>query len=107
MRYELSITDEQGIESETGGNVVLARGTLALVSYAASNVAAQLSEAGGERFTVGLFEGKALPEAVLIDLAADGETVNTVVKARLSKLRKAAKAAEDGTAAGTESAPTE
>lgn len=99
MRYELSITDEQGVENETGGNVVLARGSLALVSYAASNVAPVLAAANGDRFTVGLFEGKNVPEAVLIDLAADGETVNTVVKARLSKLRKAEKAS-DATPAG-------
>lgn len=100
MRYELSITDAQGIEEESGGNVVLARGSLELVSYAANNVAPQLAAAGGERFTVGLFEGKTLPEAVLIDLAADGETVNTVVKARLSKLRKAAKSDVGNAAAG-------
>lgn len=101
MRYELSITDSEGTETENGGNVVLARGSLELVSYAANNVAPALAAANGERFTVGLFEGKTIPEAVLIDLAADGETVNTVVKARLSKLRKAAKAA-DSEAAGSD-----
>lgn len=99
MRYELSITDEQGVADENSGNVVLARGSLALVSYAARDAADVLS-ASGDRFTVGLFEGKTIPEAVLIDLAADGETVNTVVKARLSKLRKAEKAAEVATPAG-------
>ena len=100
MNYSFSVTSESFIEGndvehETHTLVHIGVGSLELVSYAAREVKGALFDGQEYKVSLGEVDENDSPGKVLVALTADGETVNTVVSARLRKLRKAAAPASE------------
>lgn len=94
-KFELSVTEVASkFEGESNTEHVSAAGSLALIAYAATDVASVLADAkDGTRFEVKLYGGKTEAETILLDLTTDGDTVLTVLRDKVRKLRKAAREA--------------
>lgn len=100
MNYSFSVTEdvtnENAFDENAPGTLVhIGVGSLALVSYAAREIKDALT-AGKTEFSVKLSEVDENENAgkTLLSLTADGDTVETVLSARLRKLRKAEKPTE-------------
>jgi hypothetical protein len=101
MSYSFTVSEQAFNEEEntiTETPVVsVSVGSLSLVSYAAREARDLLS--GDKEYSVELVDNDDETGRAIVRLSADGDTVTTVVGARLAKLRKAVKAS---TEAGTE-----
>lgn len=101
MSYSFTVSEQTLNEDEntiTETPVVsVGVGSLSLVSYAAREARDLLS--GDKEYSVELVDNDDETGRAIVRLSADGDTVTTVVGARLAKLRKAVKAS---TEAGTE-----
>lgn len=86
-----TLNEEENTITETPVVSVVV-GSLSLVSYAAREAKDLLS--GDNEYSVELLNNDDESGRAIVRLSADGDTVVTVVGARLAKLRKAAKAAE-------------
>jgi hypothetical protein len=97
MNYSFSVTSEVlDYEVETNAPITdthtlvhIGVGSLELVSYAAREVKGSLLDGQEYKVSLGEVDENDSPGKALVALVADGETVNTVVSARLRKLRKA------------------
>ncbi len=103
MNYSFSVTSETVNDDELNGEtgldthtlVHIGVGSLELVSYAAREVKSALLDGQEYKVSLGEVDENDSPGKVLVALVADGETVNTVVSARLRKLRKASTPASE------------
>ena len=91
----MSGNTQYGLSIATGGEgdhtfVSIESASLATVAYAVKDVLAEIGDGKG---TFAVDFGLADSEDSLVQLTADAETVGTVLKARLAKLRKASKPA--------------
>lgn len=86
-----TLNEEENTITETPVVSVVV-GSLSLVSYAAREAKDLLS--GDNEYSVELLDNDDESGRAIVRLSADGDTVVTVVGARLAKLRKAAKATE-------------
>lgn len=86
-----TLNEEENTITETPVVSVVV-GSLSMVSYAAREAKDLLS--GDNEYSVELLNNDDESGRAIVRLSADGDTVVTVVGARLAKLRKAAKAAE-------------
>lgn len=90
--------DVRGVDDKDVSVVNVGAGSLALISYAAREAAELTEDAAGEfRVQLNEIDAEGNPGRLLISLTADGDTVNTVVKTRLAKMRKAEKQAPEPT----------
>lgn len=87
-QYGIAVTRTSGTETETFLSIESA--SLNVVAYAVKDV---LAEIGQEKGTFSVDFGAAESDDSLVQLTADVETLGTVLKARVSKLRKASKPA--------------
>lgn len=86
MNYSFSVTSGDDAAHTL---VHVSVGSLELVSYAAREVKGALLDGQEYKVSLGEVDENDFPGKTLVALTADGETVNTVVSARLRKLRKA------------------
>lgn len=87
-KYSLTITADGG-QGNTEALVDVYAGSLAVIGYAAKDALAEI-EGDARKFEVTVTEIGT--PGHIVNLTADAGTVADVLKARLSKLRKAAKA---------------
>lgn len=91
-KYALRIESEDNMDALALVDINV--GSLAVVSYAAKEAGAILDKSSKERFratliALGAREGEGA--TALLELTADGGTVNDVLKVRLARLRAQAK----------------